>query len=111
MDPFVRRLIQRLTDPSQPLSRNRHFHVFDNAEGRVALRTSRRLLALRRDILACLSEGRTARYFRRAAKEDTFVVELRLDRLRGSRVSTLGRAEFELLTELPGVREALEEAA
>ena len=41
MDPFVRRLVERLQDPEQPLSRNRHFHTFDSPEGRTALRVFR----------------------------------------------------------------------
>jgi hypothetical protein len=110
MDPYVRRLIQRLHEPDSPLSRNRHFHTFDNPEGRSALKTSRRLKALQKDILACLAEGRTARFTRHADAEGNYRVELTLDRIRGRRMSMLEPAEFELLNELPGVREALEPA-
>ena len=57
MDPFVRRLVERLNDPARPLSRNRHFHTFDNPDGQQALRIARRLHALRQDIEKCLREG------------------------------------------------------
>jgi hypothetical protein len=112
MDPFVRRLIERMHHPSRPLSRNRHFHTFDTPEGRRALRTSRRLRSLQRDILTCRQEGGAARYIRRASGDgsDEHRIELRLERLSGRRVSLLDGAEFELLSELPGVREALTEA-
>jgi len=107
MDPFVRRLIQRLTDADQALSRNRHFHTFESAEGRSALKTARRLKALRQDILACFAEGRAAKVTRAFDDEGRCRVEIRLDRIRGSRVSMLLEPELELLAELPGVRGAL----
>ena len=107
MDPFVRRLIQRLTDPRGALSRNRHFHTFESAEGRVALKTARRLKALRQDILACLAEGRTAAVSREVDGEGRCRVEIRLDRIRGTRVSMLDEPEVELLAEMPGMSAAL----
>src|SRR5688500_15957374 len=110
MDPFVRRLIQRLHDPSVPLSRTRHFHTFETPEGRSALRTSRRLKSLQRDILACANEGQTARFFQKVNAQGEHRIELRLERLSGRRVSLLRDAEFQLLTELPGVKEALRES-
>src|SRR5207248_9559457 len=110
MDPYVRRLIQRLADPKSPLSRNRHFHTFDNPEGRYALKMSKRLKALQRDILACLAEGRAASCVKQIDAEGTCRIELRLDRIKGSRVSMLAASEFELLTEWPGVRDALRAA-
>lgn len=109
MDPFVRRLIQRLQDPSEPLSRNRHFHTFDNPDGRYALRMARRLKALQREILACTREGHRARFSRRLEADGGWRIELSLDRVHGRRTSWLAHDEFELLAELPGVREALEE--
>ena len=111
MDSFVRRLIQRLHDPAQPLSRNRHFHTFDNPEGRYALKTARRLKALQRDILACHLEGRPARLVRQVDGDGLCRIELHFERIKGRRVSLLQDAEFELLASLPGVREALAEAA
>ncbi|HEY8209978.1 MAG TPA: hypothetical protein VIG99_20975 [Myxococcaceae bacterium] len=114
MDPFVQRLIQRLHHPSQPLSRNRHFATFDTPEGRAALRISRRLKSLQKDILQCQGEGGEVRFARQEeaaaeGKEGEHRIELTLQRLRGRRVSMLAGAEFELLRELPGVSEALRE--
>ena len=111
MDAFIRRLVKRLCDESQPLSRNRHFHAFDSPEGRQALKLSRRLKSLQRDLLSCLEEGR--RVGLRSSEDDRGErrIELRLERARGYRVSMLRRAEFELLQDLPGVRAALESAA
>lgn len=106
MDPFVRRLVERLFDPAQPLSRNRHFHTFDNAEGRRALRISRRLKALQRDIAACHRAGGRARV-RHAAQDGAVTVEVRLEQLKTSRVTVLDGVEFELLCRLRGVQEAL----
>ena len=111
MDPFVRRLIERLHDASRPLTRNRHFHTFETPEGRAALKLSRRLRSLQKDILACTVEGGRARFLRRGSEDGGFQVELALDRVKGRRVSLLEDAEFELLTELPGVKAALDEAA
>jgi hypothetical protein len=109
MDPFVRRLIQRLHDPARPLSRNRHFHTFETPEGKRALKTSKRLLNLQRDILTCHGEGAPAVFKRHTEEDGSFRIELRLERVKGRRVSVLADAEFELLRELPGVREALSE--
>ncbi|HEX8705131.1 MAG TPA: hypothetical protein VF815_40240 [Myxococcaceae bacterium] len=109
MDPFVRRLVERLHDPTRPLSRNRHFHTFDTPEGRSAMKVSRRLKSLQRDIVACHKEGRRARFFRQAGPNGENRIELLMERIQGRRVSHLQDAEFELLAQLPGVREALEE--
>jgi hypothetical protein len=108
MDPFVRRLVERLHDPSRPLSRNRHFHTFDTPEGRSALKVSRRLKSLQRDILALKEEGRRARILRHVDTEGGHRIELQFERIHGRRTSHLQAAEFELLAQLPGVREALE---
>lgn len=114
MDPFVQRLIRRLHHPSQPLSRNRHFATFDTPEGRAALRISRRLKSLQKDILQCHGEGGLVRFARQedplaGGKEGEHRIELTLQRLRGRRVSMLAAEEFELLRELPGVAGALRE--
>ncbi|HZN93770.1 MAG TPA: hypothetical protein VFB81_13760 [Myxococcales bacterium] len=112
MDPFVQRLIKRLHHPSQPLSRNRHFATFDTPEGRMALRISRRLKSLQKDILQCLGEGGQVCFARREGtdgQEGEHRIELTLRRLRGRRVSMLVGAEFELLRDLPGINDALRE--
>ncbi|WNG15053.1 hypothetical protein [Cystobacter fuscus] len=108
MDPFVRRLVERLHDPAKPLSRNRHFHTFDTPEGRMALKVFRRLNSIHRDILACVKEGRRARLFRHVNDEGEHRIELHFERIAGRRVSHLKAAELELLARLPGVRDALE---
>ncbi|MBF5042615.1 hypothetical protein FGE12_09400 [Aggregicoccus sp. 17bor-14] len=107
MDPFVRRLVQRLHDPARPLSRNRHFHTFDTPEGRSALKLSRRLRSLQQDILASFAEGLRPRVSRVSTASGECRIELQMERIQGRRVSHLMDAEFELLQELPGVREAL----
>jgi hypothetical protein len=109
MDPFVRRLVERLHDPTRPLSRNRHFHTFDTPEGRSALKVSRRLKSLQRDIMACHKEGSRARFFRQVGPDGQTRIELQMERIQGRRVSLLQDAEFELLSQLPGVRDVLEE--
>lgn len=109
MDPFVRRLVERLHDPTRPLSRNRHFHTFDTPEGRSAMKVSRRLKSLQRDIMACLKEGSRARFSRQVGPDGQTRIELQMLRIQGRRVSLLQDAEFELLAQLPGVTEALEE--
>jgi hypothetical protein len=108
MDPFVRRLVQRLNDPSGPLSRNRHFHTLETPEGKQALRISRRLKSIRRDILTCLGEGGTTRLARRVEADGEARLEISLERVGGRRVSILREAELELLAELPGMREVLQ---
>jgi hypothetical protein len=107
MDPFVRRLIERLHEPSGPLSRNRHFHTFETPEGRLALKTSRRLKSLQRDILACRREGRPARVSPSVNGRGERRLELLMERIRGKRTALLEPEELELLLQLPGVRESL----
>jgi hypothetical protein len=123
MEPFVRRLVQRLLDPAQPLSRNRHFHTFQSQEGRTALKTTRRLLSLRRDLEACRAEGSTAiatlappetspsksKPGDNSAPEEApqWRVDLHLNRLRGVRSTWLAQDELDLLRALPGVAELL----
>jgi hypothetical protein len=109
MDAFVLQLVRRLCEDSQPLSRNRHFHAFHSPEGRRALRISRRLRSLQRDILACAREGRRA-WLRPLEQAGDRGIELKLERARGFRVSLLNEPEFKLFQELPGVRGALDSA-
>ncbi|MCU0697184.1 MAG: hypothetical protein MUC96_11685 [Myxococcaceae bacterium] len=107
MDPFVRRLVQRLFDPTSGLSRNRHFHTFDNAEGRQALQVSKRLKALAKDIAACHAEGGRPAISRSEDAAGAVTVAIELTRLKSKRTTRLGEAEYELLLQLPGVRAAL----
>jgi hypothetical protein len=103
MDPFIRRLVERMLDPARPLSRNRHFHTFASPEGRRALRIARRLLALDRDLAAC--SGAEALLIEQGDGEVR--VEVRLERLRSAHRARLTTQEFELLRGLPGTRQAL----
>ncbi len=107
MDPFVRRLVERLIDPAAPLSRNRHFHTFDTPEGKLAMKTSRRLKSLQRDILACSAQGSPAQVAQVPDATGGFRVELHFAQVKGRRVSVLRDAEFELLRRMPGVEAAL----
>ena len=108
MDPFVRRLVERLHDPERPLSRNRHFHTFDNPLGKAALKVSRMLTALSRDIAAAQAAGQPPQV-QRLVDGDAVRIELKLKvpKLKGVRTTRLEPAEFELLCALPGMREAL----
>ncbi len=109
MDPFVRKLVLRLFDEGAPLSRNRHFHTFESPEGKQAMRISRRLKALQLDIARCREAGGESKVM--ATRDDAGVVkiEIRLEHLRSRRLTTLDEMEFELLKNLPGVRELLEQ--
>ena len=107
MDPFVRKLVLRLFDEGAPLSRNRHFHTFDSPEGKQAMRISRRLRALQADIARCRQAGGDSRVEATTSAEGVVKIEIRLEHLRSKRITTLDEAEFELLRNLPGVRDAL----
>ena len=110
MDPFIRRLVRRLCAESQPLSRNRHFHAFDSAEGRQALTIARRLKSLRRDLLACVEEGRRFAIDTAVDAKGDRRIALRRKRSAGYRLCLLCPAEFELFEELPGVGAAIQSA-
>ena len=109
MDPFVRKLVLRLFDQGAPLSRNRHFHTFDSPEGKQAMRISRRLKALQLDIAKCMKAGGDSRVVATKDAQGAVKVEISLVHLRSKRLTTLDEVEFELLRNLPGVREALAE--
>lgn len=111
MDPFVRRLVQRMLDPRQPLTRNRHFHTFSTPEGRAALRATRRLRSLQSDLEACAGEGHSPTFIRHDLEDGNHRIELVMQRVHGRRTSLLQPAEFELLLELPGVRALLQSPA
>lgn len=107
MDPFVRRLVERLLDPTAPLSRNRHFQTFESPEGRRALRVSRRLEALAQSILECRRLGGASSVKTSPGERGELRVELRLKQLAARRVTLLDEDEFKLLCRLPGVSAAL----
>src|SRR5262245_1564318 len=100
MDPFVRRLVQRMSDPKRPLSRNKHFHTFESPEGKAAMKIFRRLTALKKDIAECEKSGGSYKVSRHV--EDGKVrVDITLERIRSRRTVTLEPAELELLEGLP----------
>lgn len=111
MDPFVRRLVERLFAPGQPLSRNRHFHTFENAEGRKALRIRRRLEGLAKELASLRQEGGAPSVTRTADADGVVTIALKLAGPNGTRTAYLEEDELELLLRLPGVRDALPEAA
>lgn len=100
MDPFVRRLVERLFDDTQPLSRNRHFHTFETPEGKKALRISKRLKALQKEIAEVRAEGGSSHVTTTRDDSGEVRVEVRLDRLRSSHVTLLDEGEYELLRRL-----------
>jgi len=106
MDSFVRRLVERLLEPSLPLSRNRHFHTFETPEGKRALTVARRLRGLARDVRKCLDRG-VRPEVREDGREGDLRVELRFDELAGRRTAYLTGDEYVLLLRVPGMPEAL----
>ena len=96
MDPFVRKLVERLADPKRPLSRNRHFHTFESPEGKAAMKIFKRLTALRRDIDACEKAGGTTEV-KKHENEGKVQVLVTLERIRSRRTVTLDEAELDLL--------------
>jgi hypothetical protein len=99
MDPFVRKLVERLADPQRPLSRNRHFHTFESPEGKAAMKIFKRLTALKRDIDDCEKAGGSYEVQRLEAK-DQVQVQVTLERLRSRRTVILEEAELDLLQRL-----------
>ena len=106
MDSFVRRLVERLLEPSRPLSRNRHFHTFETPEGRRALTLARRLRGLARDVRRCMERGAPPEV-REDGSAGDLRVELRFDDVAGRRTAFLSADEYTLLLRVPGMTEAL----
>lgn len=107
MDPFVRKLVLRLFDEGAPLSRNRHFHTFESPEGKQAMRISRRLKALQLDIAKCRKAGGASSVVATKDGEGVVKIEIRLEHLRSTRLTMLDEMEFEMLKQLPGVKDLL----
>ena len=100
MDPFVRKLVERLADPKRPLSRNRHFHTFESPEGKAAMKIFKRLSALRRDIDACTHAGGSFEVKKHEDLEGKVQVQVTLERIKSRRTVTLEEAELDLLQRL-----------
>ncbi|MBX7099794.1 MAG: hypothetical protein K1X89_18910 [Myxococcaceae bacterium] len=105
MDPFVRQLVERLHEAGAPMSRNKHFHAFDNPLGRQALTISKRLRAFAQ-VLAKLSRDGGAAKARRV--DGAIEIELALPAVKGRRVTRFEPEELELLCAMPGARDALD---
>jgi hypothetical protein len=106
MRAFVLKLVEQLVSESRTLSRNRHFDTFNDPLGRWALRVSKHLRALEREILETQRRGQPATVSREE-RDGTVVIRLDVPSMRARRVAYLSPPEFEILLGRPGVREAL----
>ncbi len=115
MNAFVRQLVRQLLTEDREqvrdgLSRNRHFEVFEDAQGRTAHRIFRRLRVLARDIRAAAPAPlEVSRIAARAGgrREVTRPVRLRVPLPGGVRTAFLSEDELELLSEAADVGERL----
>ena len=107
MDDYVRRLVRRIGEAGKPLSRNRHFHTFATPLGRRALKLSRQLRSLARDILALAAESGPIQVERGVGGDGAVRILIHLTRLKARRTAYLSEGEWELLLQEAGVREAL----
>lgn len=94
-------MVEWIHSPSEPLSRNRHFHTFDNPQGREALRISKRLKALEQELIGAIEQPVKAR----RKSDDEVVLEWENEKIHGRRQTVLKRAELELLRQLPGMKD------
>jgi len=107
MRAFTRRLVEMMVraqrgngegeGEEQSLTRNRNFHTFETAEGRRALRVSRHLKSVERDLLAQLAQGNTPRVTWHRNEGQIVSVELEYRAVKGRRRAYLTREEFEIL--------------
>lgn len=108
MTRLVYRIVQRLRDPTRPLSRNRYLATFESPEGGRALSIHRRMASLEAQIL----EGGEPERIRieRCASDGGVRLELDLPRVRASRTTWLSSEELEILLESPRVGALLRQA-
>ena len=111
MHDFVRRLVVRIGESGRPLSRNKHFHTFDSPLGRQALKLSRQLRSISKDLLAQAQEGAQVRVEQQADGTGKLRILLQFARLKAKRTVFLSQGEWELLLQEPGVREAIDRCA
>lgn len=109
MNDYILRLVSRLSQDERPLSRNRHFHTFENPDGKKALRISRHLRALAHDIIEQARRGEPLRVSC-VTEDSTMRVQLEFVRLKARRTAYLSPAEFKLLLQSAPVREAISTA-
>jgi hypothetical protein len=110
MRAYIQLLIEHLSDARRTLSRNRHFYTFANPQGRRALRISRHLQSLARDIVTASRSGGPIRV-ERIEENGQVRVLLELEKLKARRTAVLSVDEFKLLLRHEDVREALKQAA
>jgi hypothetical protein len=103
MRAFTKRLVEMLIDAHRapgdkpPLTRNRNFHTFETAEGRRALRVSRHLRSVEKDLIAQLAQGLSPRVTCHRNGKELVSVELEYRAVKGRRTAYLTREEFEIL--------------
>jgi len=108
MKAYVQRLVARLCEADRPLSRNKHFHTFANADGREALRISRRLRSLIHDILAQAQAGESIRVEPIRDQGRLVKVLVEFVRLKAHRTAYLTPEEYGVLMAREDVRRAVE---
>jgi hypothetical protein len=111
MNGFVRKLAARLLEQErngapEPLTRNRHFEVFGDSQGRLALRIFRHLRSVQKDILAAEATEAAPVPVERGCdgKAERVRLKIPLPGRRGVRTAYLTTDELELLLETPGIR-------
>lgn len=107
MQDYLKRLVVWINEGGQSLSRNRHFHTFATPLGRKALKLSRQLRALARDVVAQAAQGGTLRV-EELGEGASLRICLHLDRLKSRRTVYLSPAEWELLLRNEPVRVLVE---
>jgi hypothetical protein len=99
MREFLYRLVQRLHDEARPLSRNKHFHTFADAESRRALRIDRHLRDLELRLAELRERGEPPRV--RHLADGGVQIVLRHRDLDLVRTATLSAEEAQLLARHP----------
>ncbi|HYR18128.1 MAG TPA: hypothetical protein VEQ15_01475 [Myxococcales bacterium] len=99
MREFLYRLVQRLHDEARPLSRNKHFHAFGDAESRRALRIDRHLRDLETRLVELRERGEPPRV--RLMPDGGVQLVLRHPDMSVVRTATLTAEEARLLARHP----------
>ena len=99
MRDFLYRLVRRLHDRERPLSRNKHFHVFDGEGARQALRIDKHLKDLELQLERLQAQGLRPRV--RALHGGAVQLVLSDPKRSLVRTATLTREEVALLREHP----------
>lgn len=105
MRDFLYKLVERLHHEGRPLSRNKHFHTFEEAGGRRALRIDRHLRDLEAQLARLMARGERPRVRELPARGAQLVISD--PRLLVVRTATLTAEEVALLLRHPAGRWAL----